>query len=350
MNSDLEKIIKLDEQDVAASKVQDTATLLTLWDMAGRLRGAVERVKPNWQLIALVSIALLLCCCGTPSPTATPAAGLVEYFGMTKPGLAPEVFAAGILPPEGAVMHSSPDFSPDGAEVYFSVYFPDQEPRVDVVMFSEWDGDSWTAVQTAPFSGQFNDDWPWFSRDGDRIYFSSRRPNEAGGQVADEYGLWYVERAGKGWSSPRRIATPADFERDEGTIYVAAILPGGYGDMDVYRLEYVDGTYSMPTNLGPAVNTEAEEYGPCAAPDGSYLLFTRFAQAPERSVGLYVSFWHQDGTWSEAQDMGDDIAACQGARFPTLSPDGKYLFFVAEGGEAIYWLDAKVVEHMRSRG
>ena len=35
MNSDLGKIIKLDEQDVAASKAQDMATLLTLWDDDG---------------------------------------------------------------------------------------------------------------------------------------------------------------------------------------------------------------------------------------------------------------------------------------------------------------------------
>jgi peptidoglycan-associated lipoprotein len=117
--------------------------------------------------------------------------------------------------------------------------------------------------------------------------------------------------------------------------------------MDIYRLEYVDSTYSMPHNLGPAVNTDAEEYGPCAAPDGSYLLFTRYQEAPERTVGLYVSFPQAGGTWSGAQNMGDHIAACQGARFPALSPDARYLFFVAEGGEAIYWVDSKVIEQFR---
>jgi len=35
MNSDLDKIVKLDEKDIAASKAQDFSTLLTLWDDDG---------------------------------------------------------------------------------------------------------------------------------------------------------------------------------------------------------------------------------------------------------------------------------------------------------------------------
>jgi Tol biopolymer transport system component len=243
-------------------------------------------------------------------------------------------------------MHSAPAFSPDGTAVYFSAYFPDQEPRIDAIMFLEWTGDRWSSAQIAVFSGQFNDNWPWFSPDGNRIYFNSQRPPAGGEAATEEYGLWYVERSEGGWSSPRQIVAPADFGRDEGTIYVAAILPGGYGDMDIYQLAYGDGTYAMPENLGPAVNTAAEEYGPCAAPDGSYLVFSRFDQARERKVDLYVSFWQEDGTWSAAQNMGDRIAALQGGRFPGLSPDGKYLFYVAEGGD-IYWVDTGIVAQFR---
>lgn len=304
----------------------------------------MDRVKLPLGSITLLSIAVLLCCCATPSPPSASTDEFAEYFGMAKPGLSPQLFAPGILPPEGGVMHSAPSFSPDGTEVYFSLYFADEDPRVDVIMFLQWEGGSWSSAQVAAFSGQFNDNWPWFSQDGNRIYFSSKRPHEGEGEVAEEYGLWFVERRESGWASPRRISSPADFDRDEGTIYVAASLPGGYGDMDIYRLEYLDGTYSMPQNLGPAVNTNAEEYGPCVAPDGSYLIFTRFEQAGEPRVDLYVSLRKGDGTWSEAQNMGDRMGAFRGGRFAGLSLDGRYLFFVAQGGEAIYWVDARAVE------
>jgi hypothetical protein len=307
----------------------------------------MDSVRLPLVTLAFLSILVLVCCCCAPSTPPASTDEVEEYFGMAAPGLAPELFAPSLLPPEGVVMHSSPAFSPNGTEVYFSAFFADQEPRVDVILFMEWKGDSWSAPQTAAFSGQFNDNWPWFSRDGKRIYFSSRRPPEGEGQAAEQDGLWYVERSTGGWSSPRHVATPADFGRDEGPVYVAAALPGGYGDMDIYRLEFIDGTYSMPENLGTAVNTAAEEYGPCAAPDEAFVVFTRFEQAPEPRVDLYVSFWQADGTWSAAQDMGEDIEAFRGGRFPALSPDGRYLFFVAEGGEAIHWVDAEVVERFR---
>ena len=117
--------------------------------------------------------------------------------------------------------------------------------------------------------------------------------------------------------------------------------------MDIYRLEYVDGAYTMPENLGPAVNTDAEEYGPCVARDGSYLVFSRYEDNGGQSVDLYVTFLQEDGTWSEARNMGDSVEAFRGGRFAGLSPEGSYLFFVAEGGEAIYWVDAGVVERFR---
>jgi hypothetical protein len=307
----------------------------------------MDRVKLPLRLFTLLGIVALIYGCGGQSAPSAEADGFTEYFGMAEPGLSPQVFAASILPPEGGVMHSSPAFSPDGTEVFFSVYFPDQQPRLDVIMFSEWDAGGWSPAQIAPFSGEFNDNWPWFARDGNRIYFSSQRPHEGGSKALEEYGLWYVESKERGWASPRAIASPADFGRDEGTIYVGAILPGGYGDMDIYRLAYMNGTYSMPENLGPAINSDAEEYGPCVAPDGSYLVFTRFEETGEPRVDLYVSFSRGDGTWSEAGNMGDTIGAFHGGRFPALSPDGKYLFFVAHGGKTVHWVDARVVEQFR---
>jgi hypothetical protein len=32
----------------------------------------------------------------------------------------------------------------------------------------------------------------------------------------------------------------------------------------------------------------------------------------------------------------------------SLSPDGKYLFFLRRYEEAIYWVDAKIIEKLRS--
>ena len=299
--------------------------------------------KIPWFLFTLVGTVLFLSGCSTAAPTSSPDEA-PAYFGMKSPGPAPELFAPGLLPPDGALMHSSPSFSPDGTEVYFSAFFPAEQPRIDVIMFMEWDDEGWGSAQIADFSGEYNDNWPWFSPDGQRLYFSSQRPLEAGGESAADYGLWYVERQASGWSAPRQIASPQDFGRDEGTLFLAANLPGGYGDLDIYQLEFQDGTYSLPHNLGPIVNTLAEEYGPCAAPDRSFLIFTRFDETQEQKTDLYVTFQRAKDTWTEPQNMGAGMPAFQGGRFPGLSPDGDYIFYVDEGGKAVYWVAASVME------
>lgn len=44
---------------------------------------------------------------------------------------------------------------------------------------------------------------------------------------------------------------------------------------------------------------------------------------------LYVSFLNDNGSWSEAINLGEKINTAANERFPSLSPDGRYLFFVS---------------------
>jgi hypothetical protein len=261
-----------------------------------------------------------------------------------QPGTTPQAFAPEILPPDGHLMHSSPALSPDGTELFFSAYDPTRRPRLDVIMRSALEAGVWSEPRVAPFSGQHADNWPRFSRDGDRLYFSSRRPPAGTTTPVTDYGLWYVDRTEAGWASPRQVTVPADFGRDQGPIHVAAALPGGFGDLDIYRLDHVDGSYRQPENLGPTVNTAAQEYSPAVASDGSFLVFARFEDDDQgRRVGLLVSFRNGHGTWSEATDMGARVEAFRDARFPALCPDDSCLFFIPSGGEAVSWVGTEVL-------
>ena len=61
---------------------------------------------------------------------------------------------------------------------------------------------------------------------------------------------------------------------------------------------------------------------------------------------LYISFRNADGTWSTPQKMNEKMNFSGNARFPSISPDGKYLFFCGDDGN-IYWIDIKVIEKFR---
>jgi hypothetical protein len=66
---------------------------------------------------------------------------------------------------------------------------------------------------------------------------------------------------------------------------------------------------------------------------------------------LVITFKKDDNTWYETIEMGSAInISYEGARFPGMSPDGKYLFFTRydeKWNEGIYWVDAKIIEELK---
>jgi len=100
-----------------------------------------------------------------------------------------------------------------------------------------------------------------------------------------------------------------------------------------------------------AFSPDGREYCPFIAPDESFLIFSRDCRrfdSEGKTIGgdkkLMISYRNSDGTWLEAIDMGPLFA---NTRFPSVSPDGKYLFFTkfTEGSrEDFYWVDAKIIK------
>ena len=68
----------------------------------------------------------------------------------------------------------------------------------------------------------------------------------------------------------------------------ASERPGGFGGSDLY-ISYrgAEGTWTKAKNLGEIINTPAEEYSPTISPDGKYLFFTRTVLA-EPGSGISV--------------------------------------------------------------
>jgi len=126
----------------------------------------------------------------------------------------------------------------------------------------------------------------------------------------------------------------------EGTLYFAS---GG----DIYRAHPEGDEYAAPERLDEAINTRFEEGHPFIAPDESYLLFSSDGHADNLGThDLYISVREADGTWSEARNLGAGINSRYQELYPTVSPDGKYLFFLSdqERGKSVYWVDFQALE------
>lgn len=123
----------------------------------------------------------------------------------------------------------------------------------------------------------------------------------------------------------------------------------GNGSFAIYMSRYSNGTYTEPVILDGAINTSVTEQIGFIAPDESCLVFCRYPPKSQKKTGLYISFRRQDGSWTEGKNMGplfnDPPESCTQAA--SLSPDGKYQFFSRRFDEAIYWVDARILEQLR---
>jgi outer membrane protein OmpA-like peptidoglycan-associated protein/Tol biopolymer transport system component len=108
---------------------------------------------------------------------------------------------------------------------------------------------------------------------------------------------------------------------------------------DFFQSVYKDGKWSMAQNLGPSVNTMGNEGAQCLSPNGKVLFFT----ACDRKDGLgrcdiYISV-KRNGQWSEARNIGPSINTKHWESQPTISPDGRELYFVSNRPEGYGGMD-----------
>jgi ankyrin repeat protein len=277
-----------------------------------------------------------------------------DYLGQKPPDGGSELFARGIIASIWG-LHSTAVFSPDGNEVYWApqVSHPGEiYSRGGLLTMKRVKG-RWTAPSWATFSGpDLEDDVPFFSPDGGRLYFISSRPFP-GEREARKETIWFVERTADGWSSPRPLDAVVnehdmhwEFSLDRrGNLYFGGQGPDSLGMTDIYLSRFVDGKYERPVNLGGPVNSEDDETTPFIAPDGSYLLFSR-------QRDLWVSFRGDGGAWSEPVKLGPEVNSPSVELCPVVTSDGQYLFFLSrrDGENHPYWVRADVVEKLRPEG
>jgi WD40-like Beta Propeller Repeat len=257
-------------------------------------------------------------------------AAMPSPYRVAAPLPEPALFGEGVV--STGEFESHPAFTPDGQTLYFVKSTP---------AFTDWkiyvthhaDG-RWSPPKVAPFSGKHRDADPFISADGKLLYFISDRPVDD--KPKEDMDIWVMDRLkGGDWGEPRNLGTPVNTTASEwfptlaanGTLYFGSDRPGGHGKTDLYRARRADGKLAEPENLGPSVNSAADEYEGQVAADESFLVFMAAGRPDSLGGGdLYISY-QKDGKWTPARNLGPKINGPGLEISPYLSPDGKYFFF-----------------------
>lgn len=311
---------------------------------------------------------------GEPAPASRTAAWpklTGPYLGQKPPGTAPEVFAPGIV--SKGYDERMAFFTPDGKELYYQLR---GAPHTVAVHMKEEFG-AWSHPETAFFSGRYFSEFA-LSPDGNKIVYCSNQPESDQGPPSDLWRTWMVERTEEGWDRPRDLGVETAYPTisSRGDLYFFRYRHGRTGDGQLFMSAYRDGAYTDAVDIGDPdneINTVDHEVDPFIAPDESYLIFASNRPGGYGEADLYICFRRADGTWTKARNMGPSINTKAVEFCPSVSPDGRHIFFASDrtlypaysekpltyadklrildgpgnGSCDIYWVSAEVIDGLR---
>jgi WD40-like Beta Propeller Repeat len=252
---------------------------------------------------------------------AAPAAPALEHLESWRPkGISSELFES----------HAA--FDPKTGDVYFV-----RSSRT----FSGWriltahcTAQGWSAPRDPSFAGPGLEADPYFTRDGNSLYFISTRAT--GSTLSRDLDIWRVERKPDGtWGKPLMLPAPVSSPEAEwfprpgpdGWLYFGSNRPGGLGRNDIWRAKQTrDGTWSVE-NLGPSINTPGNEYEALPSPDGRVLILNA-------DGGMFAAN-ASGGGWLPRKLLSKEINVNGSEIGALFSPSGHSLLFARDTGEPL---------------
>jgi len=233
----------------------------------------------------------------------------------------------------------------DGKQLFFT-------RRVDTYnedFFTSNGSRSGTWESSSPVKGSLNtpqsEGAMMISQDGEWLVFTGcYRPDSYGG-----CDLYISYRTASGWSAAANLGAAVNSDQwesqpclspDKQELYFASRRTGGYGGSDLYVCKLQDnGKWSAPVNLGPSVNTPADEQCPFIHADNQTLYFTSSYWPGYGDDDLFYVRKQADGNWSQPTNLGYPINTIDREGTLFITADGKTALYAAERKDSYGLLD-----------
>tara|TARA_R110002049_G_scaffold1552_1_gene11981 strand:- start:489 stop:2375 length:1887 start_codon:yes stop_codon:yes gene_type:complete len=166
---------------------------------------------------------------------------------------------------------SSATFSKDGNTMYFNRTNTNRTntdgeriAHVKIYKADLVDG-NWTNVTAMPFSSNdYSTEHPTLSKDGKTLYFASDMSGTSGSfdiykvAINDDGTYGEPENLGNEINTKHREQFP--FISDYDVLYFASDGHLGFGGLDVFRSNSVNGNFDTPINLGSSINSNLDDF------------------------------------------------------------------------------------------
>lgn len=188
--------------------------------------------------------------------------------------------------------------------------------------------------------------FPALTADGEQLLFTKR--DGTGNTDKEDIFMAYISPDGD-WSNPESIAQTINSSYNEGTcsvtadgnilIYTSCDAPDSEGSCDLYIAYKVNGRWQKPKNMGKNVNSRSWDSQPSLSADGRILFFSSNRKGGFGGNDIWYSVMQNDGTWSEAKNLGNVVNTAKDEISPFMFFNNEILFFSSDGHSGFGGMD-----------
>jgi OmpA-OmpF porin, OOP family len=176
--------------------------------------------------------------------------------------------------------------------------------------------------------------------------------------TADEQQLIFTRRLGVGdeddedlvisnrnnngeWGKSISISEKINSAYNEGTctisadgrqlIFTSCLGRRGYGNCDLFESRKTGKEWSTPVNMGAQINSSGWESQPSLSADGRILYFVSDRRGGIGNRDLYFSYQLDNGKWTKAENLGSTVNTPYDEISPFIHVNGRTLYFTSNG-------------------
>lgn len=237
-----------------------------------------------------------------------------------------------------------PSFTIDGKKMIITRRIGQDEDFFESVR----KGDKWS--KAVPVAGQINTNLnegaQQISQDGQWLVFTGCNYPEGIGSC-DLY-IAYLLKNGT-WSEAENLGSLVNTENwesaptlspDKKTIFFSSNRSGGYGGKDIWKTNrFPSGKWSEPENLGPIINTAADETCPFIHSDNHTFYFNSNGHPGYGMTDLFLSRKDSSQMWGIPLNLGYPINTIDDEGSLVVGADGRSAFYASDRKEKKSGLD-----------
>ena len=189
---------------------------------------------------------------------------------------------------------------------------------------------------------KYDDYWPSLTADEQTLVTTVRIPNTNRRSHLNSQEDFYTSFKIRGrWTPSVNVGEPLNTFDNEGAqsissdgksmFFTACNRPSGKGSCDIYFSRKVKNSWTKPQNLGSPINTRHFESQPSISADGKTLYFSSNRPNGFGEADIWKSELKDNGKWGKVVNLGDSINTSGKEMSPFIHSDNETLYFASDG-------------------